>query len=218
MRTLAPWRALRVIGLIALAISLADAPLADQVPIVVEGYPVPMKGNDPDGYRCYQSLESGLELCHEPWVSLTHNGSDERRLAEVWYCENRGRQCYSLRDSDGCGCSGSTDFPEGWTLTGATPSSVAAPAAVLSTSGSDYRAEITEEVIDPCFLTMIRNKGGVPNLSEDEALNILKTVQAESVESMIQQITPLLEGQDRGTRTSLYRMFSKTCIEGGTGG
>lgn len=78
----------------------------------------------------------------------------------------------------------------------------------------DYRAEIMSEVIDPCYLAIIRHEGGIEGMSEREALEILKLMQTQNTESMSNSILPLVRGKDLDSRKALYRIFLKTCIQG----
>ena len=82
----------------------------------------------------------------------------------------------------------------------------------------DYRQEIMTEVIHPCYRAIMRHKGGIVGVTEDEALELLLLMQAKNVEIMVATIRPLVSGKQRKARELLYQLGLRQCISGGTGG
>ena len=83
----------------------------------------------------------------------------------------------------------------------ATPTS---PAAV------DYRAEIIANVIDPCVRAIARLK--MPTFDEDQAVAILKTLQADILEKYTAAMVGDVEGLDQPTRTMFCQTGAARCI------
>jgi len=70
-------------------------------------------------------------------------------------------------------------------------------------------------VIDPCFLQGIRNKGLDEMMGgAGEALDLVKILQASNIENMVNAITPFLGGQSAATRETLYSVFLMQCLSG----
>ena len=73
----------------------------------------------------------------------------------------------------------------------------------------DYRAEIEAEVIDPCYLAIIRRQEPVEGVSNQQMLELLKIVETANVTQMVQTLLPVVTGK---TRTHIYELGKMVCI------
>ena len=72
---------------------------------------------------------------------------------------------------------------------------------------------ITEVFVDTCYLAVVRNNDDWGSIPDNEAVDILKEVQAISVEGIIDSITPLVKDRGREARLEIYQSSLQACIE-----
>ena len=146
--------------------------------------------------------------CPSPFIEMV--GGTDAVNARVWWCSETD---FSLGlphgDIQGCWSPGDANMlsKDGWRLP---------PVTKVAQAG--YRGEIMEHVIDPCFLEGVRDHGLDEQLGEQEALKLMKMMQAEQVDAMVGVLLPLVEGHDQPTRLAIYTMSYAHCINGMRGG
>ena len=77
-----------------------------------------------------------------------------------------------------------------------------------------YRKEIMVYVIDPCYRYSLEMIGGIPGLTGNQALDLLKIMQKDETEQMIRVVLPLVKGQTKDARDSIYKFSKEQCIAG----
>ena len=82
----------------------------------------------------------------------------------------------------------------------------------------DYRAEITAEIIDPCLLGIVRRTEELESLPEAQAVELVKMLQSETWETMIDAVLPVVSGKPPEARAAFYRVAFQQCIISGAGG
>lgn len=80
-------------------------------------------------------------------------------------------------------------------------------------ASDSLRDEIIQEVIDPCYLdAVLRNR--VEGVSDQQMLELLKIMQADGTENMINALLPIVsKAESFQGRTVIYEIFKKKCIE-----
>ena len=81
-------------------------------------------------------------------------------------------------------------------------------------SATDYRAEITAEVIRPCVLHSVRSTGLSENMDEEDAADIIMMMNHTTYEEAIDVMVPLVTGQPLELRRALYAFGLQNCING----
>lgn len=144
-----------------------------------------------DGGMCFYDV-----TCSGPWHELVSRGETG------WYCEADEQFCRTEGRGQSCACSKGRQ--SGWTDTGRISGQ--------ASSGIDYEAEIVEHVVDACYLDGIRRRDDAELFgSEQEALEIVKLLNAGPIQQMIEAVLPLVAGQDRETRMAIYEFGAATC-------
>ena len=123
----------------------------------------------------------------------------------AWHCRETG---YTLGQV-GAGCSGGegTGLFPGWTL----------PVESVA-SASDYRAEIMEHVVDPCYLDMaLRNP--IDGVSPEKLAELAKLSVGNAVDDMATAVQQIVVKQtDAGVRRTIYTLMKDACIKAARGG
>lgn len=148
--------------------------------------------------------------CPTPYVELVADEYDEV-FERNFLCQETSLSLGLIRDNiiiGGCGSS----YTRGWSLPPSAPTALAMQVA----DGLDYRAEIIANVIDPCYLTLLRNKGGIKGMEDATAVEMLKVMQMDSVNELVSAVLPVVVGKDLEFRTSYYKIGVMQCIKGGT--
>ena len=80
-------------------------------------------------------------------------------------------------------------------------------------ASDSLRDEIIEKVIDPCYLDMVlRNR--VEGVSDQQMLELLKIMQADETENMIDAVLPIVsKAESFQGRSAIYEIFKQQCIE-----
>ena len=89
-------------------------------------------------------------------------------------------------------------------------------AGTTMAGAQDYRAEIMAEVIDPCYLEILRSHGGPPpGISEREFLEVTKLAMPTSTTKRIVDIVQrMVTGRNREFRTLWYKIMLNKCVNG----
>ena len=179
----------------AVTLLVASTAVAEQRQVTISGYVPPVHQRE--------TLGPNYTLCPEPWVQMVSDGS-ETWYAEVWHCVSHGHSCFRDQDAPeySYGCSGNE--MKGWTL----PSGTA-----------DFRAEIMEHVINPCWLDMAHRHNTVEGLSDEAFAMAAQMANPETVEEMVQGVSSLLRAdQTEDERTTIYNLALGVCITAARGG
>ncbi len=79
-------------------------------------------------------------------------------------------------------------------------------------AGDDYRDEIIENVVDICFREIVFTSGLDEYMESDDALSLIKVLQDEDVEVMIDSVTTLVEGKPLSQRIKFYDVAVLVCL------
>lgn len=170
-----------------------DAVADEQKEVSVAGYlPLPCTEGPHQPPEWFQ--------CPVPYIELVPVESDAV-FQRAWHCRETGHSLGLVRGGDGCG--GWKDIFKGWSLP--------PPAPVLA---GNFQDEIMTQVIDPCFLQGIEDQGLDEMLGEDEALELLKMMQAKQIEQLIGIVEPLVVQKEYSVRQAVYTMALSQCIHG----
>ena len=80
-------------------------------------------------------------------------------------------------------------------------------------SEADYRQEIKEEVLIPCFSTIMQKTGLAGQMTVNEFLLILKS-QGNTVQRAEEKLLQQIIGKPRNVREILYRVGLSACLNG----
>ena len=81
-----------------------------------------------------------------------------------------------------------------------------------------HRSEVMSEVIDPCYMRMIRHLGGIPGMTNSEALELMKAMLMDDINRLIASVQSVTAGKNRSTKRLLYRYFMEQCASAGIRG
>lgn len=177
---------MRLLPLLVLLCGAAHAQV--QYPVTLSGYLPPLPEREPAPW---------VSLCDEPWIELV---GDDGVHSEAWFCRPLDYTCFSLiGEAVGYGCQAAP--LQGWVLVDRPEEPV-----------GGYRAEIIAQVVDPCMLSSVRSAGLTEFVSEAEALDLMKTMQTEVVETTVAALVPLVTGQPAAAREQMYAASLNICI------
>jgi len=177
-------REINTVGAIVLALAIPYA-------LAAEGYlPQPCEESAPD--------PSFFPRCPSPYVEMVATERDEL-LDRAWHCRETGYSLVHVRDEGGCG--GWTGTVDGWIVP-----------AQSATVEPDYRAEIMEHVVDPCYLDMA-HRNPVEGISPNELIEITKLMSGDAIETMIDNLRPIAAKMaDLNQRLAFYEIGRRVCI------
>ena len=182
---------------VAFALLTNTAAIASQEKVTISGYLPPLKSYDDE-------LGPNYTLCPGPWVRMINESDDEPVYADVWHCKSRDHSCYRFHgEARGYGCSGGKK--NGWGL----------PASTATTG--DLRAEIMQNVVDPCYLAIAQrhDSGG---LSIEEFAALAKMANPVPIDGMVEAVSTLLtDDQTKEQRAFIFQIARQTCINAGLG-
>lgn len=99
---------------------------------------------------------------------------------------------------------------------------LAAAALALWAGGAahatDYAAEIEAHVVGACLRGLVEAQGGVPGLSDAEAVRLLRMMGRDQWDLTYDSVLPVVRGRSREDRMTLYRTFAEHCVRSGTRG
>ena len=172
---------------------------AAQERMTFSGYLPPLEGHD-------WSQGPSYILCPEPRVEMVEDGTGDGFYDEAWNCAPTDYTCFHTAGRDGgYGCSGG-GIP-GWEV----------PATA---SAQDFRDEIMEHVVKPCYTDMAQ-RNAVPGFSDEALVDLAMMVNPQSVENMIDGVLVMLNAspqQDWPSRKLVYALSLNTCINAARSG
>ncbi len=83
--------------------------------------------------------------------------------------------------------------------------------------GQDYRAEIMEKMIDPCYWSKVKDSKLTEYLGPRKAVEFMKTLNQKQVESAVQSALSMVKGKPLDQRTVIYDFGLQVCVKGITG-
>ena len=170
--------------------------LGTSVAIAADGFlPAPCEGlPDIDYLRC-----------PTPYVELVPDRPDDI-FARNFLCRETD---YTLGSGRGGGC-GSSGMA-GWSLPPTVP-------VIPASDAVDLRAEIMEQVVDPCYLDMaMRNP--IEGVSLEQMVELAKMVSGNSVDQMVASLLPVAAKiEDPEKRRTFYKVGKELCINAARGG
>ena len=86
--------------------------------------------------------------------------------------------------------------------------------SVFAQSDDDYKAEIMQHIIDPCFRYSANKSEPVAEMSETEMVTLMKLMSPEAVQDTIDVTLPAVKGQPPDARMQVYELGLKLCIRG----
>lgn len=87
-----------------------------------------------------------------------------------------------------------------------------AASAAVHANQSQYREEIIEQVINPCFTVSLRMQGGEANA---DTLKIMRSLYASMIEEMMQEYLYALDDLNQYFRKDrIYEMGLGACVKG----
>ena len=77
------------------------------------------------------------------------------------------------------------------------------------------KTEIMKYTIEPCYLSAIRKNMSDVDVSEEDAMILMKLMMAENTLETTAVVLPLVKGKSAEQRQVLYEMFKNICINAG---
>ena len=85
---------------------------------------------------------------------------------------------------------------------------------VQAQTDDEYRTEIMEHIVDPCFEYSAGKSEPIPEVSESEMVTLMKMMSPEAVQDTINVTLPVVRGKPLETRMEIYKFGLNTCIRG----
>ena len=96
---------------------------------------------------------------------------------------------------------------------GVPPVSSSSSAPIAKVPTPQYRDEIFQYVIDPCF-AQISSRNLTEYVSGKHAVDLLKITEKEGVENVISMILPMIKGTTFKERKTIYEFGLNRCLSG----
>ena len=78
----------------------------------------------------------------------------------------------------------------------------------------DYKAEIMQHIVDPCFEYSAGKSDVIDQMSEAEAVTLMKIMSPDAVQDTIDVTLPVVKGKAVDDRMKVYEIGLKLCIQG----
>ena len=78
----------------------------------------------------------------------------------------------------------------------------------------DYKAEIVQHIVDPCFAYSAGKSEPVAQMSESEMVTLMKIMSPDAVQETIDVTLPVVKGKPLEARMQVYELGLKLCIRG----
>ena len=78
----------------------------------------------------------------------------------------------------------------------------------------DYKAEIMQHIVDPCFQYSAGKQEPVDGMSEAEMVTLMKIMSPDAVQDTIDVTLPVVKGKPIEARMEIYKLGLDTCIRG----
>lgn len=85
---------------------------------------------------------------------------------------------------------------------------------VQAQTDDDYKAEITQHIVDPCFQYSASKSEPLDGISESEMVELMKLMSPNAVQDTIDVTLPSVKGQPPEARMRIYELGLKLCIKG----
>ena len=85
---------------------------------------------------------------------------------------------------------------------------------IRAQTDDDYKAEIMQYIIDPCFKYSASKSEPVDQMSESEMVMLMKLMSPDAVQETIDVTLPTVRGKPPEARTEIYKFGLKLCIRG----
>ncbi len=145
-------------------------------------------------------------LCPEPWTRMV-SVTDGSMYSEAWHCVPLNHSCFTTHgQTQGFGCGGGG--VSGWKVT--------APAPAVPVSYDQILAEVEQMVITPCLRAIVRHGGGVEGLTEDEVIELSRSMSGDTWDATAENLAGIVQGQGEDARALLYQFGLSQCIASGT--
>ena len=78
----------------------------------------------------------------------------------------------------------------------------------------DYKAEIMQHIVDPCFQYSASKQDPPAGMSESEMVELMKIMSPQAVQDTIDVTLPVVKGKPVDDRMKVYEIGLKLCIQG----
>ena len=85
---------------------------------------------------------------------------------------------------------------------------------VQAETDDDYKAEIMQHIVDPCFAYSAGKSEPVAQMSESEMVTLMKIMSPDAVQETIDVTLPVVKGKPIEARMQVYELGLKLCIRG----
>lgn len=85
---------------------------------------------------------------------------------------------------------------------------------ISAQSDDDYKAEIMQHIVDPCFAYSASKSEPLDGISESEMVELMKLMSPGAVQDTIDVTLPAVKGQPLEARKQVYALGLKLCIKG----
>ena len=87
-------------------------------------------------------------------------------------------------------------------------------AVISSARAQDYRAEVEQHVIDPCYMGAAIRAANNTGASVDLVLRTMKIMNADSLARMFNVVVPVVSGKPLSSRMAIYKFALANCLRG----
>ncbi len=85
---------------------------------------------------------------------------------------------------------------------------------IQAQTDDDYKAEIMQHIVDPCFTYSASKSEPVAEMTEAEMVTLMKLMSPDAVQDTIDVTLPAVKGKPIETRMRVYELGLKICIRG----
>jgi len=85
---------------------------------------------------------------------------------------------------------------------------------VQAQSDDDYKAEIMQHIVDPCFQYSADKQEPIAGISKTEMVTLMKMMSPQAVQDTINVTLPVVRGKPFEARKEIYKFGLNTCIRG----
>lgn len=85
---------------------------------------------------------------------------------------------------------------------------------ISAQTDDDYKAEIMQHIVDPCFQYSASKSEPLDGISETEMVELMKLMSPSAVQDTIDVTLPTVKGQPLDARMQVYALGLKLCIKG----
>ena len=85
---------------------------------------------------------------------------------------------------------------------------------VQAQTDDEYRTEIMEHIVDPCFQYSASKQEPPAGMSETEMVTLMKIMSPQAVEDTVSVTLPVVKGKPVDDRMKVYELSLKICKQG----